>query len=259
MIRLGPQLYTVRDFMQSEEGIENTFAVCHEKGYETVQLSANKYIPADRMKALTDRYQIHVCATHSPLERMKNDLDQLIEEHKEVGVPVIGLGSMPAEYTVSAAKLREFTEMMAPIAHKIKQAGLQFAYHNHCTEFHRLDDGKWIFDHLLEDTDPDEFHFIPETYWLQIGGVDPARFIRTRLKGRVEVCHFKDLAIEDFKPVFAEVGEGNLDLADCFRACMEIGVKAIVIEEDVCPRDPFDCLENSYRNLEKIARLAGDR
>ena len=40
---------------------------------------------------------------------------------------------------------------------------------------------------------------------------------------------------------------------------MEIGVKAIVIEEDVCPRDPFDCLENSYRNLEKIARLAGDR
>ncbi len=258
MIYLGPQLYTVREFTQSEAGIEETFKKCHEAGYETVQLSGNARIPAENMKALMEKYEIRVCCTHTPFDRLQNDLDEVIREHLYLGIPVIGLGSAPRDYTKDNDSLTEFICILNGIAHRIKQAGLQFAYHNHSTEFQKYN-GVTMFDRLLSETDPEEVHFIPDTFWLQMGGVTPANFLRNKLKGRVEVCHFKDLAVENHQPVFAEVGEGNLDLLECFKACQEIGVTSIVIEQDVCPRDPFDCLANSYKNLMKLAYEAGDR
>ena len=258
MITLGPQLYTVREFTQTEAGIEETFRKCRDASYETVQLSGNVHIPADNMKALMERYGIDVCCTHTPFDRLVNDLDEVIREHQFLGIPIIGLGSAPRNYTENSASLMDFIGILNGIAHKIKEAGLQFAYHNHSTEFQKFD-GVLMFDRLLAETDPDEVHFIPDTFWLQMGGVNPADYLRNKLKGRVEVCHFKDLAVEEHKPVFAEVGEGNLDLLECFKACMEIGVRSIVIEQDICPRDPFDCLAHSYENLMKLAYEAGDR
>ena len=257
-MKLGPQLYTVREFTQTKEGLERTFSICQQEGYETVQLSGWKPIPIGEMTDLLSRYKIDVCCTHIPFDRLLHELDQVIEEHKQMHCPVIGLGSAPASYTKSNETLTEFIHILSSVGETVKASGLQFAYHNHSTEFEKRD-GKRIFDRLLEETDPEVLHFIPDTYWLQIGGVNPAAFLRHYLKGRVEVCHFKDLAVVDHQPVFAEVGEGNLDLLDCFKACMEIGVSSIVIEQDICPRDPFDCLRHSYHQLLKIAKEAGER
>lgn len=257
MIQLGPQLYTVREFTQTPEGIEETFRKCHENQYETVQISGFGPLPIDQMTTLLEKYEIKVCCTHSPFNRMQEDLDALIEEHKQMHCPVIGLGAMPSQYRETPDGIARFIHDTYEIAARIKDAGLQFAYHNHNFEFQKQN-GRLIMDALLEDTDPELFHFIPDTYWLHMGGVNPASYLR-RMQGRVEVCHFKDLAIDFMTPVFAEVGCGNLDLLDCFKACQEIGASAIVIEQDTCPRDPFDCLQTSYRNLLAIAAEAGDR
>lgn len=257
MIQLGPQLFTVREYTQTLEGIEKTFRECHEQSYETVQISGFGPVPFADLLALIETYQIHVCCTHSLFERMQEDLPALIEEHKAMHCPVIGLGAMPGVYRDAPDGIDRFIHDLTPIAAQIKEAGLQFAYHNHNFEFQKQN-GTTLMDRLIEETDPDLFHFIPDTYWLQMGGVNPAAYIR-RLKGRVEVCHFKDFAVDFMTPVFAEVGCGNLDLQECFRACQEAGVTSIVIEQDVCPRDPFDCLRNSYRNLMQIAHAAGDR
>lgn len=257
MIQLGPQLYTVREFTQTAEGIEKTFQICHENQYETVQISGFAPLPIQIMKSLLEKYEISVCCTHSSFDRMQEDLDALIDEHKQMHCPVIGLGSMPAPYRDSADGVREFIRVTHEIAARVREAGLQFAYHHHNFEFQKLD-GRRIMDMLIEETDPALFHFIPDTYWLQMGGVNPAAYIR-KLAGRIEVCHFKDFAVDFMTPVFAEVGCGNLDLSDCFKACMEAGVSAVVIEQDVCPGNPFDSLQISYQNLLSLASAAGDR
>ena len=107
-------------------------------------------------------------------------------------------------------------------------------------------------DVLIGETDPETFHFILDTYWLQMGGVSPAAYIR-KVKDRMKVCHFKDFAVENWTPTIAEIGVGNIDFKECFRACEDANVQYIVIEQDTCPRDPFDCLANSFRNLKAIA------
>lgn len=107
---------------------------------------------------------------------------------------------------------------------------------------------------LVEDTDPRLFGFIMDTYWVQYGGGNPADFIR-RLSGRMKVCHFKDYKIDsENKPDFAEIGTGNLDLDECYRACRESGVGYIVIEQDTCDIDPRESMAISYKNLIDIAK-----
>ena len=54
-------------------------------------------------------------------------------------------------------------------------------------------------------------------------------------------------------PTFAEVGCGNLNLDACYNACRKAGVGYIVIEQDICERDPRESMAISYKNLCQIA------
>ncbi|MFR8087445.1 MAG: sugar phosphate isomerase/epimerase family protein [Lachnospirales bacterium] len=249
---LGAQLYTVREFTKTPEGIEKTLRRIKQMGFKTIQISA--FGPVDP-KLLADwihELDLYVCVTHNPFDRLKNDLSALIAEHRLMGCDTIGLGAMPGEYRGSGEEgFLQFIKDITPIAHVIHEEGLQFAYHNHNFEFARFDDHTGM-DLLFEATNPEEFHFILDTYWLQMGGVNPPDYIR-RAAGRMKVCHFKDFAVDGFTPRFAEVGEGNLNLNACYRACKEAGVQDIVIEQDVCPGDPFDSLAISFRNLKQLA------
>ena len=56
--------------------------------------------------------------------------------------------------------------------------------------------------------------------------------------------------VRDGEPVMAELGEGNLDWADVLAACGEAGVEWLIVEQDVCRRDPFESLAISLRNLQ---------
>ena len=251
MIALGAQLYTVRAFTQTPEDIERTRRKIKEIGFNTIQISGFGYIEPQRLADLVRELELDVCVTHTPFDRLQNDLDAVIQEHRLIGCDTIGLGAMPAQYQSSKEGAQQFIADIRPIADHIREEGLTFAYHNHNFEFQRYD-GRLVMDMLIEDTDPDAFHFILDTFWLQMGGVNPPDYIR-KVAGRMKVCHFKDFAVDHMKPIFSEIGLGNLDLKECFRACEDAGVKAIVIEEDECPRDPFDCLAVSLRNLKAIA------
>jgi sugar phosphate isomerase/epimerase len=54
---------------------------------------------------------------------------------------------------------------------------------------------------------------------------------------------------------FAECGTGNLDLSACYRTCQEIGVKYIVIEQDLCyDMDVFESVKIGFEGLKRIAK-----
>ena len=127
-----------------------------------------------------------------------------------------------------------------------------FGYHHHSFEFAKLD-GVRVMDRLIHETDPEAFFFIVDTYWLQVGGVNPADFI-SELGKRAMAIHFKDLRInpeKDFAQEMAEVGEGNLDWDTIISACRKAETKWALVEQDTCPGDPFESLKISYDYLMK--------
>ena len=252
-IKLGAQLYTLRDYIQNYEDAEKTFAYLDSIGINTIQISAIGPIEPEKVAYLVDKYSMDVCVTHTSFDRMLSDPEAVVREHKMIHCDTLGVSCMPGEYSGSEEGVREFIKLTGELAKKLRDMGMHFAYHNHAFEFKKYN-GRRVIDMLIDDTDPELFGFIMDTYWVQYGGGDPADFIK-RLSGRMKVCHFKDYKINsENKPDFAEVGTGNLNLDECYRACRDSGVRYIVIEQDTCDIDPRESMAISYKNLVDIAK-----
>lgn len=251
-IKLGVQLYTLRDHCQTAEDFEKTLKFLNEIGCNVIQISAIGPIDPIVVGELVKKYNMEVCVTHKPYDRMKNDLDALMYEHDLIDCKNIGIGAMPGNIHESYEGVSGFIAKCNEIGAKMRANGKQLCYHNHAFEF-EVYDGERTFERLINETTPETLHFIPDTYWMQVGGVNPAEYLK-KLAGRVEVCHFKDMRIVNNQQRFAECGTGNIDFAACYRACKEIGVKYIVIEQDLCyDTDVFESVRIGFEGLKRIA------
>ncbi|MBD2845630.1 sugar phosphate isomerase/epimerase [Paenibacillus sp. IB182496] len=249
---IGAQLYTVREFTKTPEDLKETFRKIKDIGYTTVQLSAIGPMDPEQVKALADEAGLSICATHIPFNRLQDELDQVIAEHKLWDCKYVGLGSIPPDYrNAGAAGYAKFAADTAGFTKKLHENGLQFVYHNHKFEFEKFDNGRLGMDILIEDTDPAHFGLELDLYWVHAGGADPSEWVR-KASGRLPVVHLKDMAIVNNEQVFAEIGEGNLNYRTIVDACRASGVEWYVVEQDVCRRDPFESLAISFRNLKEL-------
>lgn len=250
-MKLGITLFNFHSIIDTYEDLDNVLSKLSEIGIEVVQVSGIGKLDNYEVAKYCKKHNMEVCLTHMPMDRILEDTDALIEEHKALGCNTIGLGWSPEQYR-SVDGMKQYIADFTPAAKKIKDAGMQYAYHNHAFEFERFD-GRTMLDIMIEDTDPELFNFILDIHWLQTGGVNPPDYIR-KVAGRMKVCHFKDYKIVNNERKFAEVGTGNLNLDECYRACVESGVEYIIIEQDLCDIDLFESARISFTNLKKIAQ-----
>lgn len=245
---LAAQLYTVRDFTKTAEGLAETLRKVREIGYTAVQVSAIGPIAPAEVKALLQNEGLTVSNTHVPYDRLWNDLPAVIEEHRLWDCKHVAIGSLPQQYRGEGAEgYRRFAREAGEVGRKLREAGLSFSYHNHAFEFARADGGT-LLDIIYDETNPEHLQAEIDTYWVQYGGGDPAAWIR-KVGGRMPVVHLKDMTIQENKPLMAEVGEGNLNWPAILDACREAGVEWYAVEQDICQRDPFESLAISHRNL----------
>jgi len=247
---IAAQLYTLRDFTRTPEDIEDTLKKVKKIGFNAVQVSGIGPIEPERLKGICDDLGLAICATHTPYERLKNDTEAVIREHKLWNCKYVGLGAMPKEFERSKEGFLAFAKECNEIAKRIYESGLKFAYHNHNFEFEKFD-GITGMEILINETDPQAFGFIIDTYWVQAGGANPVDWIR-KVEGRMGVVHLKDMAVIKGQQAFAEIGEGNLDWPSIIKACRETGVEWYAVEQDICLRDPFESLKISLEYLMKF-------
>ncbi len=255
-VKLGIQLFTLRDSIQNAEDFDKTLAELKNEGVSVVQISAIGPIPQNEVREIVEKHGMDVCVTHTNFDRMKADTQTVIDEHKMIVCDQLGLGAMGDDYRKDLASVRQFIKDAEKIGKLCKENGCTFAYHNHDFEFKTvLEDGRTIMQVLLEETNPDYFWFIPDTAWIQIGGENPVEFLE-KLKGRVKVCHFKDYIKTDtergFK--FTELGKGEVDIPACYRKLKEMGVPYAVYEHDIdWEVSAMQSCKDSYKYMLKMA------
>lgn len=244
--KISVTLYTLRDFVQTPIEISTTLQKIKTIGYEHIQLSALGPVDPAVLGTMIRDSGLHVCATHVPFERLQEETDDVIAEHRLWECEHIAIGSMPRSYWDTSDGFSRFAEDASIVALRLKAAGITFSYHNHHTEFVRVGDRTGL-SILMEDSDP-ALCFEIDTYWVQYGGGDPVYWINKATK-RCPIIHFKDMAVSGREQVMAEVGEGNLNWPDIVSACEVAGGQWYVVEQDICPGDPFDSISISYRNM----------
>lgn len=250
MITLGAQLYTVRDYIQTESDFDYSMKLISQMGYTTVQLSAMGPMKPEAVREICDKHGLKIILTHTAPDRILNDTENVIKEHEIYGSDYIGIGMMPQKYR-SPEWLHRFAEDFKEPAKKIAAAGKLLMYHNHNLEFQKFG-GKLIIDTLTESFAPDEMGFTVDTYWVQMGGADICGWLR-KLQGRTPCVHLKDFAVRGMEPIMAPVLEGNIDFKKVMATMEELGgVKYAFVEQDICQGSPFDCLKTSYDNLSAL-------
>lgn len=256
-MKIGAQLYSLREHMKDSEGILKSLEKVKKMGYESVQLSGIGRMDVHELKAKLDELSLDAICTHIPFDAMRDKVKEVAQAHKLLGCKYVGLGAMPGEYRNEEgfyAFARDFDE----IAKVYEAEGLKVTYHNHDFEFVTYG-GKCGMDILLENSE--KFLFLPDTFWIQAGGGDVIQWLE-KLAHRTEIVHFKDYGIERendewaVKKVFREIGSGNLNWNGIIDTCADIGVTHVFVEQDDCyGRDEFECLEKSCKFLkEKFAK-----
>lgn len=255
-MKTGAQLYTVRAYTQNERDFACTIKKIADMGYRTIQLSAiGRELKPERIREICDREGLEIVLTHSDLNRILYDTQNLIAEHEILGCKYIGIGAMPDKYR-APEWLKHFADDFKEPAKKIAAAGKLLMYHNHNFEFRKIaPDGvaagqapRRMMEYLMEWFPPEELGFTLDTYWVQAAGADVCQWIRL-LKDRIPCVHLKDMAMCEDGPAMAPVMEGNLNFKAILEELENTNCEYLLVEQDVCPTGAFACLKQSYDNL----------
>ena len=240
-MQLGAQFYTIRDFCKDTDSLAESLKKVADIGYKTVQLSGICAYDADWMKEELRKNGLTCVLTHTPLDKIKGETDQVIKDNKTLGLDLVGIGGYYGYNNGITTIIDEFKDAVQ----KIKANGMRLTYHNHDHEFVKVD-GKVILEHVSEFFGPDEMAFTLDTYWVQSGGADPVMWLN-KLKGRTPCIHLKDCG---YGPTMLPIGEGNINFDRVFAAAEAAGTEFMLVEQDNCNgEDPFDCLKRSYDYL----------
>jgi sugar phosphate isomerase/epimerase len=247
-MKVGVQLYTLRDFTKTAKETAETLRKVKEMGYNYVQVSAvDEPKDVKELKKLLDDNGLIAVSTHTGYETIVKETDKVIEEHKILGCEAIVCPGLPMELHNKEGYIkvgRDFSKVIG----KIKENGLILAYHNHGIEFERYE-GKIGLEILMENCPELEAEI--DTYWVQYGGGDPAYWIE-RFKNRVSEIHLKDMGIIKNKQVMPPIGEGNLNWERIIDACNKAKVKYCLVEMDTPTIEPFEALRASLENLKRL-------
>lgn len=253
--QLAAQMYTLRDFTKTPADIAKTLSRVKKMGFDAVQLSALGPIAPEELAKILKNEGLTCCATHTNPERMKNETQAVIDEHRQWGCSYTAIGGFfpfrdGAGGDVTAETWTNFATDYNSTAAKFAGSGISIGYHNHSHELIKYGRGT-AMDILLERLDKSVWMEI-DTYWITHGGGDPAAWIK-RVSGRIPCVHLKDMGINAKREQYMmEVGEGNLNWAAVLAACKAAGVKWYIIEQDTCYRDPFESLSISLKNCKSL-------
>lgn len=251
-MKLGAQLYSLRDECDSPEKLKNCLSEVKKMGYDCVQLSGACAIDAHELKGYVDEIGIPITCTHRLFSEICEKTDWCIDYHKTIGCNVIGIGSMPVEYKTTYEGMISFVEKISEPIKKITDAGLTFAYHNHAYEYEMRGD-VMLYDYIIEKL-PD-IHFIHDVYWSTYAGHSPEEYIRKfAAEGKINHVHFKDMKTAPKGPICA-CGEGVIDFKKLTDVCREVGVEYIYVEQDNAPEfGSLAEMAKSYEYLKNIVR-----
>ena len=253
-MRIAAQLYTVREQTTTADGFRDVLRRCAEIGYQGVQLSAvgcmngeNPEVSAFDAKVMLDDFKLVCCATHRPWRAFSERLDEELEFHRVLECTYTAVGSIGGDFGQEPESYRRFLSEAEPAAARLLEAGVRFGYHNHSHEFMRdPSTGGTCYDILIG---APWLQLEVDTFWIAHAGLSPEQTLG-KLTGRIAAVHLKDVqVVPDDGPVMAPVGEGNLNWIEILAACADGGTEWLIVEQDVCRRDPFDCLDSSFQFL----------
>lgn len=256
MHKISLQMYTLREYTKTLDGLKNTVERLGEIGFRTLQYSIPAHYDVREVKRIFDANGMVNDSVYCPCLQLEEKMRDILDQCELFETRYVRTNSIPDGLNATPAGYKMFAHYLNEAGVGLKREGKILLYHFHAFEFIRFGAERGI-DILLRESDPELVQIIPDTHWIQSGGDSVVGFLE-RYRDRYDYVHCKDFGITrrgaekvEYRPiVYAPVGEGNLPWGDILALCKNKGVVSYAIEQDDCyGRDPFDCVASSFNFL----------
>jgi sugar phosphate isomerase/epimerase len=177
-------------------------------------------------------------------QNLKENYQQLADQAAEGGISYLVCSSIPVS---TLDEIKTAVDVFNKSGEACKKVGVQFAYHNHTSEFDDVE-GHRPFDYILANTDKNMVKMELDLAWATKAKQDPVALFKLH-PARFPLWHVKDLDKVSQSP--AEVGSGTIDFKRIFDNAEESGMKYFFVEQDGAPH-PIENVTNSYNYLAKL-------
>lgn len=255
--KIGLQLYTLRDIIGNDPAkvIEQVAKIGFKEleiyGYTTKDQFWN--VTPKAFKQLLDSNGLAAPSSHILFENFFTDkaadeVKTICEACNVIGNKFIVFPILDEKYRTSIEDYKILSAKLNEAGKIIKEAGLQFAYHNHDFEFKKMGGGLCGYDIILKDTDKNLVKLELDLYWSTKAKQDPVQLFE-RDPGRFVMWHVKDM--DKNSGSFTEVGNGSIDFKRIFSKQERSGVQHILIEQDIITGDPLKSIQQSFEFVKK--------
>jgi sugar phosphate isomerase/epimerase len=240
-IPIGLGLYTVRADL--ERDFAGTLRAVAGMGYQGVETAGFPGSNPQAARRLFDDLGLTVLAAHSALP-IGDQQNQVLDTMATLGCRRLVCPWQPPALFESRDGLKQVCDKLTEANAVARAHGLSLGYHNHWFEFNEVD-GQPAYRHLAACLPPEVFFEI-DTYWVKVGGLDPAAVV-AELGPRVPLLHIKDGPGQQGAPMLP-VGEGVMD----FKALLAAAGDApewLVVELDEYAGNMLEAVRGSYDYL----------
>ncbi len=246
---LGIQLYTVAADLAAD--LPGTLAALRKIGYKVVESAGFANLSAKDFRKALDAAGLRCPSSH--LHFTTADPAPLFEDAHTIGAhyavssmliaPPTGASGNGHGVPLASLTLDDFkrtADLANQIGAKAKQAGLQYAYHNHNFEFRDQGNGQIGYDLLLKETDPELVKFELDCGWMVAAGFSPVEYFQKN-PNRYRLIHVKDFLLTakpttdlqgPDRPKGTELGRGHIDYKPIFAAASQAGVEYFFSEQE---------------------------
>lgn len=257
---VGLQLYSIRDAMDLD--VPGSLKKVSDLGYKYLEMAGYSdgkfygYAPEEFKKMAKD-LGMEVLSSHTMVEAEGITIDNakiMADAHAELGVQycVQPWVNEPDRNIESYKKMIGDWNKVGKI---MKEAGIQFGYHNHNFEFLNMDGIVPYYDLFLPEMDADLITMEIDLYWVTKAGQDPVEMFN-KYPGRFQLFHLKDMYTETepyfdvIKDDISPVGAGLIDFKRIMAAKEKAGMKHFFVEDDNQGNGkPFIGIETSINNI----------
>jgi sugar phosphate isomerase/epimerase len=248
-IPIGTQLWCVR--VQLANDIPGTLKAVGALGYQAVELENAFGRSGAEWKTHLDAANLLACGFHHRLSELQGDtLAASVEFNQAIGNRNLIIRSLaPAVYT-SADLLKKTADEVNQVAERLKAHKMRVGYHNHTTDFNRID-GEYWWNRFADQTSKDVILQLDTGNASEMEGVTPQSLIK-RNAGRTISMHVKPFSKKDPN---SYLGADELDWPAIMTAAeTDGGIEWYIIEYE---KEGVPPLESLGANLELFKRLRG--
>ena len=246
-VPVGTQLWCVRKQLATE--IPGTLNALSSIGFDAVELENAFGKSGAEWRKHLDAARLKPCGFHHRLDELQGDkLAATVAFNQAIGNRNLIIRSLPAEVYKSSDLLKKTADAVNEIAGKAKPHGMRVGYHNHMTDFNRID-GEYWWNLFADRTTKDVILQLDTGNASEMAGVPIVDLIR-RNAGRTVSMHVKPFSK---KNPDAYLGADELDWPAIMKASESVGgIEWYIIEYEREGVPPLESLKANFDSLKKL-------